>query len=185
MRAHWRNLANTSEPVLPSVHPSPQPKRQIDHFSHFCTAQGRVLPGMPWHVLSTNNCPFARRSGPYLIRNIVPWAPPEPITQTASRSIQPFLHRSRQSVAILYNGTLLPPSKLSLPMGSGPHLIYGSLDPPEFSTQTECRLVQPFFAGLTSVADRHTTRSVTIGRIYIRSTAMRPLIIHNWIKLCR
>jgi len=33
------------------------------------------------------------------------------------------------------------------------------------------------FAGLTSVTDRptdHTTRSVRIGRIYIRSTAMRP-----------
>jgi len=33
------------------------------------------------------------------------------------------------------------------------------------------------FAGLTSVADRptdHATRSVTIGRIYVRSTAMRP-----------
>ena len=33
------------------------------------------------------------------------------------------------------------------------------------------------FAGLTSVTDRptdHATRSVRIGRIYIRSTAMRP-----------
>jgi len=40
------------------------------------------------------------------------------------------------------------------------------------------------FAGLTSVTDRptdrptdHATRSVTIGRIYVRSTAMRPVII--------
>ena len=33
------------------------------------------------------------------------------------------------------------------------------------------------FAGLTSVTDRptdHATRSVRIGRIYVRSTAMRP-----------
>jgi len=33
------------------------------------------------------------------------------------------------------------------------------------------------FAGLTDVTDRptnHTTRSVTIGRVYVRSTAMRP-----------
>jgi len=32
------------------------------------------------------------------------------------------------------------------------------------------------FAGLTTVTD-HATRSVTIGRIYVRSTAMRP---SNW-----
>jgi len=45
------------------------------------------------------------------------------------------------------------------------------------------------FAGLTTVSDRqtdrptdHATRSVTIGRIYIRSTAMRPnnTVIGSW-----
>jgi len=41
MWAHWRHLANTIERVLPSVHPSPQTKRQIDRFSCFCTAHGR------------------------------------------------------------------------------------------------------------------------------------------------
>jgi len=41
MWAHWRHLANTIEVVLPSAHPSPQTKRQIDRFSHFCTANGR------------------------------------------------------------------------------------------------------------------------------------------------
>jgi len=35
MWAHWRHLANRIELVLPSVHPSPQPKRQIDRFSRF------------------------------------------------------------------------------------------------------------------------------------------------------
>jgi len=35
MRAHWCHLANTIEVVLPSAHPRPQPKRQIDRFSHF------------------------------------------------------------------------------------------------------------------------------------------------------
>ena len=34
-RAHWRHLANTIELVLPSAHPSPQPKGQIDRFSRF------------------------------------------------------------------------------------------------------------------------------------------------------
>ena len=60
-----------------------------------------------------------------------------------------------------------------------PHLIglHASLRPPESKSQTASRLVQPFFAGLTTVTDRPTdreTRSVTIGRIYILSTAMRP-----------
>jgi len=38
-------------------------------------------------------------------------------------------------------------------------------------------LVQLLFAGLTSVTDKqtdHATQSVTIGCIYIRSTAMQP-----------
>jgi len=31
----WRHLANTTELLLPSAHPSPQPRRQIDRFSRF------------------------------------------------------------------------------------------------------------------------------------------------------
>ena len=58
-RAHWRHLANTIELVLPLAHPSPQCKRQIDWFSHFCKGHSRVSSGMPQHVLSPNNCPFA------------------------------------------------------------------------------------------------------------------------------
>jgi len=34
------------------------PKWQIDRFSHFFAAHGRVLSGMRGHVLSPNNCPF-------------------------------------------------------------------------------------------------------------------------------
>jgi len=43
------------------------------------------------------------------------------------------------------------------------------------------------FAGLTSVTDRptdHATQSVTIGRIYVCSTAMRPIINEvNWFTI--
>ena len=35
MWAHLRHMANTIELVLPSAHPSPQRKRQIDQFSRF------------------------------------------------------------------------------------------------------------------------------------------------------
>ena len=60
MRAHCRHLANTIECVLPSAHLTPQLKQQIDRMGHFCTAHGKISPGMPEHVLSPNNCPFAR-----------------------------------------------------------------------------------------------------------------------------
>ena len=93
-------------------------------------------------------------------------------SQTASQSVQPFLDSSAQN--ILYNRPLLPPpSKLPFPMrGSGSHLIHRSLGPPESSTQTASRSVEPFFAGIISVTD-HATGSVTVGSIYVRGTAKR------------
>jgi len=45
MRARWRHLANTIELVLTSAHPSSQPKLQIDRFSRFRSANGRVSSG--------------------------------------------------------------------------------------------------------------------------------------------
>jgi len=68
-------------------------------------------------------------------------------SQTASRSVQPFLHSSRQTVPILYNGRPFP-QKLPLPTGrSGPHLIHDSLGPSEPTTQTASRSVQLFLHG--------------------------------------
>jgi len=104
--------------------------------------------------------------------------PSKPKTQTASRSVQPFLHSSPQSVPILHNGTPLSPSKLPLPMGIWtPSNTYGSLGPPESKTQTASRSVQPFLQGsIVRQTDRqtarptdHATRSVTVGYIYIRT----------------
>jgi len=80
------------------------------------------------------------------------------------------------------------PSKLPLRMGDlDPHLIRGSFGPPESSTRTASRSVQPFLQGsLVWQTDRqtdrptdHAPRSVTISRIYVglRSTAMRPKTI--------
>ena len=67
---------------------------------------------------------------------------------------------------------------------SGPHLVlmvpWGlSPRPPEPTAQTPSRSVQPFLQGLrlwqTDRPTDHATRSVTIGRIYVRSTAYRLL----------
>jgi len=60
--------------------------------------------------------------------------------------------------------------------GSGPHLIHGSL---VYASPQPKRHFDRFsrFAGLTTVTDRptdHASRSVTTGRICVRSTAMRP-----------
>jgi len=50
-----------------------------------------------------------------------------------------------------------PPSKLPIPMGDlGPHLIQGSLSPPQSSTQTASRSVQRFLQG--HYCDRQTDR---------------------------
>ena len=45
VRAHRCHLANTMELVLPLAHLSPQPKWQIDRFSHFCRGHGRMSWG--------------------------------------------------------------------------------------------------------------------------------------------
>ena len=77
-------------------------------------------------------------------------------------------------------GRPLPPNNCPFPWGDlDRHLTHGFLGPPESSTKTGSRSVQPFLQGsLAWQTDRqetgHATRSVTIGRIYIHSSAMWP-----------
>jgi len=53
MWAHWHHLANTIELVLPSAHPSPQSKRQVDRFGRSnCTAHGRKSLYLQWALLA-------------------------------------------------------------------------------------------------------------------------------------
>jgi len=66
-----------------------------------------VLLCMPRRVLSHKNCAFVRGNlVPYLINGSL--GSSECKSQKAARLIQPFLHSSWQSVAILYNGPPLP-----------------------------------------------------------------------------
>ena len=112
---------------------------------------------LPWQHPSAQPDPHLRHDS---------YSPSEPITQTASRSVQAYSHRGPQSVPILYNGMPLSPSKLPLPMGDlDPHLIHGSLGPPRVHNPNGISIGSAVFAGLTSVTDRttdHVTRSVTI-----------------------
>ena len=61
------------------------------------------------------------------------FGPPESTTKTANRSVQPFLHRSEQNVAILYNVLRLSVLKLRHSHGDlDPHLTYDSLVHPKW-----------------------------------------------------
>ena len=102
------------------------------------------------------NCPFPWRTWTSHVTHDA-FSPCESTTQMAPRSVQPSLHRWPRSVSTLYNGLPVSPSKLPLPMlASGPHLIRGSLGPPESGTQMATWLFQPFLKGWQT--DRATER---------------------------
>ena len=96
---------------------------------------------------------------------------PEFTSQTASPLVQPFLHSSRQTVPCF---TMDRPSPQNWPSRAGPGLPSNTwfLGPTRVhipnDTSIGCRVHD---------RDRQTnqaTPSVTIGRIYVRSTAVRP-----------
>jgi len=109
-----------------------------------------------------------------------------PVFTTASRSVQPFLHSSRQSVPTLHNGPPLSLSKFPLRMGNMdpvqcvvPLAITKSFFRTRVHNPNGISIGSAVFAGLTTLTDRRTDRpyatpSVTHDRIYVRSTAMRP-----------
>ena len=79
-------------------------------------------------------------------------------------------------------GRPFSPQNLPLPMGDlDPHLIHGSRAHPSPQPKRQLDRCSRFCRAHYSVTDRptdrptdHATRSVRIGRIYVRSTAMRP-----------
>ena len=148
MKAHWHHLVNTNELLLPLAHPSPQPKGQIDRFSCFCTADGTKSLYFTMDAPFPKNCPFQWGSGPP--SNMIPWA--HPSTQPKWH-LNCFLHRWPQSVCILYNGMVLSPSKLPLPMGDLFHLP----GPTRVLNPNGILIASAVLAGLTSVTDQQTT----------------------------
>ena len=124
--------------------------------------------------------------GPNLIHNSL--GPSKPTNRTASRSVQPFLHSSRHSVPIFYNGPPLPPPNWPFSWGSGPNLMHGSLGSPKSSTQTASCLVELFLQDRAHYCDKqtdrqtdrptdHATRSVTVGRINVQYVVLRRGLI--------
>ena len=105
---------------------------------------------------------------------MVPWAHPSPHPK---RNV--FAGLTAENPCISQLCAPYPPQNCPFAWRDlDPHLIHGSMDPPESSTQTASRSVQPFLQGSlvwqTDWLTDHATRSVTIGRICVRSTAMWP-----------
>jgi len=90
--------------------------------------------------------------------------------------------RAHRRVSLYFTmGRPFPPQNCPFPWGDlEPHLIRGSLGPHESTTQTASLLVQPFFAGLTSVTDKPADKPrYSVGnnrpRLHtVLSTAMQP-----------
>jgi len=115
---------------------------------------------LQWTSLSPKIALFHGGSGPtisHLIHDSL--GPSESITQTASRSVQPVLHKWPQCPYTLQWATPSPIKIAPSHAGCRPHLTHGSFGPPEFSTQTLSRLVQPFLQGSVEwQTDRQTDR---------------------------
>jgi len=120
LKAHWRHVANTIEPMLPSDNPGPQPKRQIDQFSRSCAAQGRTSQNFTMSVSFPQNCPFP---WVYLYAHLIHGSVGH-LSPQHKRHLDRFSRfcRRPQSVPIPYNGTPAPRLKIASSWGSGPHL---------------------------------------------------------------
>ena len=108
---------------------------------------------------------------PHLTRCLAPITAHNP--NGISIGIQPFLHRSPQSVLILYNGLPLPPQNCPVPRGiwtPSNTWFHPSPQPKQHLNQFSSFCRAHYCDRLTD----HAAWSVTVGRIYIRSTAMRP-----------
>jgi len=155
--------------VHPSALSSPQPKWQINWFSRFAQVTTESPYTLQWASLSPKIAPYHRGLDPHL-------------TQFLGWPIQAhnpnFAEMTTEWPYTLQWDTPLPRQNYPVPWGIwAPHLVHGSLGPPESSTETAYRSVQPFLQGsLVWQIDRprySVNNSVTVGDVYVRSTAMR------------
>jgi len=170
--------------MLPWTHPSPYSERHLDRFSRFCTAHSRRSLYFTMGHLSPSKLPL--RMGdldPHLIHASL--QPPRSASRTAPQLVQPFLHSSRQKSPILYNGPPLFSSSLPLCMRSEPPSNTWFLGPTRVHNSNSISICSAVFAGLTIVTEeRPHSPSVTTGRIYVCSTAMRPKNSSNNNQTC-
>ena len=112
---------------------------------------------------------------------MVPWVHPSQRPKRHRDRFSRFCTARRRLSLYFTIGRPSPPLNIDASHGDlDAHLIHGFLGPAESSAQTPSRSVEPFLQG-SLYCDRqtdretdHATRSVTIGHIYVHSTAMRP-----------
>jgi len=158
------SLANTTKLVLPSAHLSPQPKRQIDQFSRFCTAHRRKS------LYFTMGAPFPRiapsHGGIWTPSHTIPWDHPSPQPKWHLDQLSYFLHRLPQCLWCPFS-----PQNCPFPWGSGPPSNTWFPAPTRVLNANGISIGSAVFAGLTSVTDRrtsdHTIWSVSVGHIYV------------------
>jgi len=161
--------------VHPSAHSSPQPKRQIDRFSRFCTADSRKSPCFTMGASIPQNGHFPWGVWTHLTHDSLghPSSHPKRHLDRFSR----FCTDDADCPYTLQWDAPLPLKIAPFYGGSGPPSNTWFLRPTRVFNPNGISIASAVFAGLTSVTDRptdHATRSETIGRIYVRSTAMWP-----------
>jgi len=112
-----------------------------------------ILVGSAIFAQLTADSPYTLQWAPYFSKLPIPvgdmephlvheyLGPCKPTTQTASSSVQSFSHSSPQSYLYFTMGRSLTPEIAPSCGGCGPHLIHGSLGPPESSTQMTSRSI--------------------------------------------
>jgi len=155
--------------------PSLTPKWQIDRFNHFCTSHGRkslyLTMGDPvpqnspfsWGIWTSSNSWFL---GPVRVHN------PNDITIGSAV----FAQVTTECPYTLQGAAHYPLKIAPSHRVSGPHSntwFPGQSKSPTQTASVGVSIGSAVFAGLTTVTDRptdHTTQSVTIDHIYVRST---------------
>jgi len=138
--------------VLPSVHQSPQPKRQINQFSHFCTAHGRVSMGMSFPVIIA---PSNEWSGPHLIHASL--GPAESITHISIGSAV-FAQTTAERRYTLQWAAPFPLKITDSQGGSGLPSNTRFLGPIWTHNPNSISIGSAVFAGLTSMTARQIDR---------------------------
>jgi len=144
MWAHWRHLANTIKLCFlrPTGVHNPNGKSIGSAVSAQLMAESAYT--LQWGDAFPQNCPFSWGGIGTPIYFMIPRGRPSPKSKLHHDRFS-YFHIGDRSVPIPYNGTPLSPLKIAPSHGgSRPHVIRGSLGPPESSTQMASRSVQPF-----------------------------------------
>ena len=126
--------------MLPSAHPSPQPKRHLDRFSHSHSSR-QHRPACPdMYVPSAKNCSLDLDRIYYMVPGVYPTQHPKRHLDRLSR----FCTAHDRQFLYFTIGVLVS-QKLPFPMGDlDLHVIHYCLSPSKPEIQTASRSLEPF-----------------------------------------